>query len=219
MSPSATSAAAGASAPGTSSSRTGDVSGSGCGREGGAGGRPSACCCAMTGDRILRKLKGGGVREHVYYKCGNQARGSDHPIVRWRAKDLEAAIERDLATIGMPSEEVCDWFRQALEAALADLTSDRQRKKKRLSGRQGDLKMMQERLLNAYLAGAVEEGAFRAKSAELKVEQERAAEAAERARGDMDSSCGDIALRVFEWTQKLGELWRGSNIQRIPRQD
>ncbi|NLW50602.1 MAG: hypothetical protein GXY85_07115 [Candidatus Brocadiaceae bacterium] len=83
-----------------------------------------------------------------------------------------------------------------------------------MSSRQGDLKVMQERLLNAYLAGAVEEQTFRAKSAELKVEQERAAEAVERARGDMDASRGDMALRVFDWAQRLGELWRGLNIER-----
>ena len=28
------------------------------------------CGFAITGERIRRKLKGGGVREHIYYRCG-----------------------------------------------------------------------------------------------------------------------------------------------------
>ena len=36
----------------------------------------------ITGERIRRKLKGGGVREHLYYRCANNHPGDDHPTVR-----------------------------------------------------------------------------------------------------------------------------------------
>ena len=30
-------------------------------------------------------------------------------------------------------------------------------------------------------------------------------------RGDIDALCGDMALKVFDWTQRADEHWRGSN--------
>ncbi len=54
------------------------------------------CGQSITGERIRRKLRGGGVREHVYYRCANNHPGPDHPPVRWKAEDLEQAIVDDL---------------------------------------------------------------------------------------------------------------------------
>ena len=45
--------------------------------------RCAHCGGAITGERIRRKLSGGGVREHFYYKCNSTAE-PDHPAVRWR---------------------------------------------------------------------------------------------------------------------------------------
>ncbi len=64
------------------------------------------CSQAITGERIRRKLRGGGVREHIYYRCANNAPGPDHPIVRWRESDLEMAIVNDLHTLQFPDKEM-----------------------------------------------------------------------------------------------------------------
>jgi hypothetical protein len=50
------------------------------------------CGQAITGERIRRKLRGGGVREHLYYRCANNEPSPDHPTVRWKSEDLERAI-------------------------------------------------------------------------------------------------------------------------------
>ena len=41
------------------------------------------CGQSITGERIRRKLKDGGVREHIYYRCANNSPGDDNPRVRW----------------------------------------------------------------------------------------------------------------------------------------
>jgi hypothetical protein len=56
--------------------------------------------------RIKRKLKGGGVRPHDYYRCANNYPADDHPSVRWHADDLDDAILADLAKFKMPDDEV-----------------------------------------------------------------------------------------------------------------
>ena len=58
---------------------------------------------------------------------------------------------------------------------------------------------MQDRLLNAYLAGTVEEGVFRAKSNELKAEAARADEALAQL-GDVAPARGETALALFDWS-------------------
>jgi site-specific DNA recombinase len=54
------------------------------------------CGALITGEKIRRKLRGGGIREHIYYRCANNAPGPEHPRVRWKADDLETAIVADL---------------------------------------------------------------------------------------------------------------------------
>ena len=58
------------------------------------------------GERIKRKLKGGGVREHLYYRCANNQKDADHPQVRWKAEDMENAILEDLKSMVLPDARV-----------------------------------------------------------------------------------------------------------------
>lgn len=195
------------------------------------------CGSVVTGERIRRKLRGGGVNEHVYYRCANNHPGPDHPRVRWREEDLEAAILADLATLRMPSPEIADWFRTALQAAFADVAATRQRQRQALAKRQSDLAGMKDRLLNGYLAGAIDEGTFQNKTTDLNgqlAEVERSIRACgdilgpcgdmNSARGDIFAPCGDMnpargdigqrrgdtALAVFDWSQKAPEAWQRS---------
>ena len=69
---------------------------------------------------------------------------------------------------------------------------------------------MQDRLLNAYLAGTVDDDAFKAKTAELKADTARVTEEID-AGGDVDPARGKAVLAVFDWSQKVAEIWRGSN--------
>src|SRR3990172_7859248 len=69
---------------------------------------------------------------------------------------------------------------------------------------------MQDRLLNAYLAGTVEEGVFGHKSNELKAEAARADEALAQL-GDVAPARGETALALFDWSQRGADIWRGSN--------
>ena len=167
------------------------------------------CGQSITGERIRRKLKGGGVREHVYYRCANNYPGPDHPPVRWKSDDLEQAIIDDLAKMRFDSE-LSDWFRNHLSDAVKDLTSHRRRQATALAKRKRELVTMQDRLLNAYLAGTVDETVYRAKSDELKSEAQKTEESVAEL-GDVDPSRGEIALAIFDFTQNAAERWRGSN--------
>ena len=168
------------------------------------------CGQSITGERIRRKLKGGGVREHIYYRCSNNSPGPDHPTVRWKSPDLEAAIIEDLEKMRMPNSEIAEWFRDQLHAAVDDLTDYRRRQSKSLTKRKTELTTMQDRLLNAFLAGTVDEDVYKAKSYELKSETAQT-EATLEELGEMDPTRGKLAVQLFDWTQNAAEIWRGSN--------
>ena len=167
------------------------------------------CGSAMTGERIRRKLKNGGVREHVYYRCANNTPDESHPKVRWREEDIEALVLQELATIQLPNSHR-DWFRNAIQAAFSDTAAMAAMQTKTLRKRQSELTNMQDRLLNGYLNGAIDDATFNTKSSELKIEQETVAEQLDSA-DEQDQDMGQKAMALFDLSQKLPEVWQRSN--------
>jgi DNA invertase Pin-like site-specific DNA recombinase len=168
------------------------------------------CDHAIAGERIRRKQRDGSHRIHVYYRCGNNAPSDDHPKVRWREGDIEAAIIGELDRYRFPNANIARWFRDAVEHSFADLTKAQAEQKKRLTKRRSELKGMEDRLLNAYLAGTIDEDAFSAKSTELKREVAEVERQLDEG-GGVDTKVGQRALEVFDFSQNLVDIWRGSN--------
>lgn len=169
------------------------------------------CGAMITGERIKRKLKGGGVRLHDYYRCANNYPDSEHPSVRWRADDLEDAIVADLAKLRMPDDEVANWFRSSLQVAFSQIGDHQRNQRMALSKRRSELATMNDRLLNAFLAGSIDEPTFNAKLAALRDE---AAQIEERLGNVVTLEPPDVraALAVFEFSQNVPDLWRGSKM-------
>ena len=93
----------------------------------------------------------------------------------------------------------------------ADLTAHSDRQRGQLNKRRSELHSKQERLLEAFLTGAIDESVFRGKTDELKrdvasVEQSLAQlnEPSEQNRG--------VALDLFNWTQNASESWSRSKM-------
>ena len=169
------------------------------------------CGAMITGERIKRKLKGGGVRVHDYYRCANNYPEADHPSVRWRADDLEDAIHADLETIRIPDDALADWFRMALQVTFRDIGDVQREQRIAQKKRLAEIEAMQERLLNAYLAGTIDEATLATRQTQLR--DESATVAATLA------TCGDLgpedvrtALGVFEFAQNAAQIWRGSKM-------
>jgi site-specific DNA recombinase len=175
--------------------------------------RCAICGCSITGERIRRKLKSGGVRYHTYYRCANNYPDEGHAIVRWKADDLEQAIIADLASLRIPCHDAAEWFRRALAAAVSDVKNYWDRQSASLAKRKSELANMQGRLLNAYLAGTIDEATYNAKGAEFKSEAIKIEEGLGKL-GETSPVAGELALAVFDFSQNAAETWRGSNIER-----
>ncbi|QNN24720.1 recombinase family protein [Planctomycetales bacterium ZRK34] len=180
-----------------------------------SGGILRCACCefAMTGELIRRKINGGGCNHHVYYRCGNNHPDNGHPKIRWREADVEQAIVAEIEAFRLPNPKTTHWFRNAVDAAFSDVGTAAAERRKMLTKRRTELTNMLDRLLNGYLAGTIEEAVFQLKSADLKsqtAEVERQLDEAE----EFDPAFGQAALSVFDFSQNLLEIWRGSNSAR-----
>jgi DNA invertase Pin-like site-specific DNA recombinase len=169
------------------------------------------CGALITGERIKRKLNGGGVRIHDYYRCANNYPDDDHPSVRWRADDLEDAIIADLSKLKMPDEEVVEWFRASLHTAFTDIGDLQRNQRAAMTKRRSELATMNDRLLNAFLAGSIDEATFNAKLAALRDEAAQIEETLGCAT-TLEPADVRAALAVFEFSQKAPEIWRGSKM-------
>ena len=106
--------------------------------------------------------------------------------------------------------EIAKWFRASIQSAFADVGELLRQKKQALAKRRTELVGMQDRLLNGYLAGAIEQAVFQAKAADLKVEIAKVEELLERAPlCDPDAPVRVLAL--FDFSQQLVNVWHRSN--------
>lgn len=172
--------------------------------------RCTHCGQSITGERIKKRLADGTVKYFTYYRCANNHPGPEHPRVRWREEQLERTIAEELGRMRLESDDMRGLVRTAMEAAFADLGSQQRKQAQALTKRQSELKGMQDRLLNAFLNGTIEEAAFAAKSEELKGELAKAQRHLEQV-DRVDPSRGAAALAIFDWSQKAADDWLGSN--------
>jgi hypothetical protein len=172
--------------------------------------RCAHCGRAMTGETIRRALSGGGVNEHLYYRCGHPKPGDDHPVVRWKESELERAILDDLGGLRIPDADIAGWFREQIRRTFTDTDAVQTERRRALIKRRSELAGMQNRLLNGYLAGILDDDALKSKSAELKRELATVEEALAQAER-FDPEAQTRALAVFDFSQNLENIWRGSN--------
>ena len=171
--------------------------------------RCAHCGFAVTGERIQRGLLDGSTREHVYYRCANNSKPDDHPPMRVKENDLLDMFMDEFKGFKMPPD-IAEWFRASIQTAFADVGELQRQRKQAMAKRKSELVGMQDRLLNGYLAGAIEQAAFQAKAADLKREITQVEEALERATL-CDPGAPTRALALFDFSQRVGDIWYGSN--------
>ena len=171
------------------------------------------CGAAMTGEVIRKPLVGGGTRDHIYYRCAQAHRDSDHPKNRWRQDELELAIASDLNKMRIPDPEVAGWLRQILAATFEDSEQVAVNQRRALTKQQGDIQGKLERLLNAYLEGILDEVAYSAKRRALMEEQKLVEERMGKV-VTPSVSMAKTALMIFDFSQNAATEYESSNSTR-----
>ncbi len=168
------------------------------------------CGRTLTGERIRRQQADGSCRVHHYYRCADNHPGPDHPRVRWREDAIDKAVLAELEKMRLPSEETADWFRVAIRKAFSDMKVAHDSQMRLLARRAADLERQHERLLTVYVEGHLDAAIFQDRSASLQGQIGETTKAMESCRVT-DDSCGDLAVKVYDFTQKAAEIWKRSN--------
>ena len=173
--------------------------------------RCGICGKAMVGEQIKKKLRDGRCNLHYYYKCHGALRDG-HANIRWKQEALEAEVVRDLERMKLEGDAAA-WVRETLEGRFRDEEGIRREQRGRWQKRLSEVKGMLERLLSAYLNGAIDESTFKEKSLEFKAEE---AELAEQLAGYGGGNWGEVgkqALAAFDFSQQAVKLWYGSTFE------
>ncbi len=80
-----------------------------------------------------------------------------------------------------------------------------------LNKRRAELVNMQDRLLNAFLGGTIEESVYTAKSNDLRNQLEEVERGLDEGNRVTEEN-GRLALTVFDFSQNLGGIWQSSNL-------
>ena len=113
----------------------------------------------------------------------------------------------DLETIRIPEDDLAEWFDQALKAAFRNTGEVQRQQRLAFKKRAAEIEAMQERLLNSYLAGTIDEKALAAKQT-----QSATVAATLATEGDMDAEDVRTAIGVFQFAQNAAQIWRGSKM-------
>ena len=123
----------------------------------------------------------------------------------------------DLETIRIPDGELAEWFNQALQAAFKNTSEVQRQQRLTLKKRTAEIEAMQERLLNAYLAGTIDEKALVAKQTQLRDEAATVA-ATLATSGEVKPEDVQTALGVFQFAHcvvRRPEVERRPNLARF----
>ncbi|MCL2649135.1 MAG: recombinase family protein [Phycisphaerales bacterium] len=172
--------------------------------------RCSHCGQSISGEKHTQTRSDGSTVHHIYYRCANNYPSPDHPKVRWRKAELEQAIAAELAKLRIKSDDMRTLVRSTMADAFADIGTQQRKQSQSLTKRQSELKGMQDRLLNAYLANTIDESIFATKSENLKTEQTQVDRHLAQVHL-IDPSRGAAALAIFDWSQNVAENWLCSN--------
>ncbi len=167
------------------------------------------CGAAMTGEIIRKKRQNGGVTEYLYYKCGSDHKAPGHPSIRWRGEDLESGVAADLDRMRILNPDRAAWLRTSLEVAFADNDRTESEQRRVLNKQLSETTNKLDRLLSAYLEGMVDQATYQTKQTELKQAQADTQERIDRlstAKPDQ----GKLALKLFDFSQKAGEVYKSS---------
>ena len=131
---------------------------------------------------------------------------TDHPTVRWRDAQLDAAILMDLESLRIADEDTRQWFRDQLVESCKDETLVREERLKNPCRRKADLEAMQQRFLDAYLAGAVDKNTFTAKTVLHKEEMDKVEADIQTSRATPLTGL-EHAVAAFDLAQTAAERW------------
>lgn len=166
-----------------------------------------ACGYSMTGERVRRPFRDGTPREYLYYRCGSIEKPADHPVIRWRTRDLEDAIMQHLAGLRVTSPVAREWYRRTALSAFDQCTRQADQSAAAIRRRLGEISAMTDRLLGLCLSGGINDRTFRFRNAEF--EKEAAAlEAQLRVQEACESASCHAATAALAFIEQPAEIWR-----------
>lgn len=162
------------------------------------------CGHPITGERKTKRSKS-GERQYVYYRCTYYNKG-DHPRIRVTESELDRQVSEILGRIKIEDPAVCEWFRTILVSQTKDSQQDSQEQRVEVQRQISMTQTQQDKLVALRINDDVDQELFTRKQTELRerlTNLKLQLESLDRSREEV----GDLAVKVFELSQKLTDKW------------
>ena len=165
--------------------------------------------CGHCGGPVVVEIKtkqtSTGPREHRYYRCARYSKG-DHPRVRMRESELDGQMLALFGKMRIEDESVRGWIVDVLRARGQDVQQQASQESATIAKELAQVRQQAERLLTLRLMDEITPETFRSKSEELRAKESSLALRLE-GQGRQQAERIDVAVKVFELSQSLGEKW------------
>lgn len=163
------------------------------------------CGHTVTGEAVAKKLKGGGVRKHVYYRCAKYTT-EDHPRIRLKQAALDEQVLALFQTLRIADDDVRDWVVEVLRARTQSEQKEASERVVEINKQLAEIRRQQDELLNLRLLKEIEADLFARKNRELRERESRLTlETEAQTRGRHENA--DLAVKAFELSQNLVAKW------------
>ena len=163
------------------------------------------CGHTVTGEAVAKKLKDGGVRKHIYYRC-SRYNNEGHPRHRLKQADVDAQILALFQKLRIEEDDVRDWVVEVLRKRTHSEQKAASDKVVEINKQLAEVRRQQDELLNLRLLKEIESDHFTRKNRELRERESKLSlevEAQTRHRHENT----DLAVKAFELSQNLFAKW------------
>jgi site-specific DNA recombinase len=163
------------------------------------------CGHTITGEAVAKKLKGGGVRKHVYYRCAKYTT-EDHPRIRLKQAALDEQVLSLFQTLRIADDDVRDWVVEVLRKRTQSEQKQASERVVEINKQLAEIRGQQDELLEMRLHKEIEGDLYTRKNRELRERESRLTlEAEAQTRGRHENA--DLAIKAFELSQNLVAKW------------
>ena len=163
------------------------------------------CGHTVTGEAVAKKLKGGGVRKHFYYRCSKYTTEA-HPRHRLKQAAIDEQILALFQKLRIADDDVRDWVVEVLRKRTQSEQQESSDRVVEINKQLAEIRRQQDELLEMRLHREVEGEQYTRKNRELRERESRLLLEVEVQTRDRHENA-DVAVKAFELSQNLVAKW------------
>jgi site-specific DNA recombinase len=166
------------------------------------------CGKPITAETKTKRQKNGNVHAYTYYRCARY-NAAGHPRIRVTEAEIDAQVVVAFGRLRIDDELIREWIGDVIRAQVQGAQDTGRAERERIAAELSRVTNRKDSLLNLRLGGEIDADTYNHKHRELRDREGRLSVELEAA-GRGQSEDAELAVKVFELSQRLKEKWVGA---------